>query len=81
MRTNRTRKVDFSEQDIVDSIYQLYYNMINIACRVGDPYWTIHHIIKHGIALESDYPYVSSETNSHGGCKHDVYRQPFTLNL
>ncbi|CAJ0928000.1 unnamed protein product, partial [Mesorhabditis belari] len=53
----------FSEQQIVDC------DKSNNACNGGSFVTAFDYIIKNGLAVSADYPYVSGQTKSGGGCQ------------
>jgi C1A family cysteine protease len=61
----------FSEQQLIDCTYHKYNYDFNFGCQGGDPATTIQHALQ-GLNTEAEYPYVSGQTNTHGGCRSTV---------
>ena len=61
---------DSSEQDVVDCSYKKFMNgNHNSGCQGGWPTAVYDYYISKGVIMESQYPYTSGRTRTHGACR------------
>lgn len=62
-------EMDLSEQQLVDCTYNKLQWNFNFGCNGGDPAQTIQWALQNGLQYESNYPYTSGNTKTHGPCR------------